>query len=176
MFKYCVINLRQGRGGAVKIVVSILAVFVIYYFLPMAKPSRILDRVGTLTSDQNVFAAESNFHYLAGSYDVLNLDSAKDILDVTKTVNEVVNDVVKRLTPTDFINPGVNLPINIPLNPLSHVQPLDMVLPSGGWDLTRFLSPAGVSTGDLTSILKGVAVLSIQIFIVVISVVSQIVK
>lgn len=43
-------------------------------------------------------------------------------------------------------------------------------------DLTKFFSPAGVSSGDLTGILKGVAVLSIQIFIVVVQVVSGIVK
>ena len=109
----------------------------------------------------------------------LNLDSTRDILDVSKTLNEVVDGVINALTPTDLFNTGTNLPFNLPLNPLNHIKgfsvgSLDTDLTD--LDLTKFFSPAGVSSGDLTGILKGVAVLSLQIFIVVIQVAWQIVQ
>ena len=83
------------------------------------------------------------------------------------------------MTPTDLFNTGTNLPFNLPLNPLNHVKGFSISgldTDATDLDLTRFFSPAGVSSGDLVGILKGVAVLSIQIFIVVVQVVSGIVK
>mgnify|MGYP001608538838 CR=1 FL=1 len=109
----------------------------------------------------------------------LSLDSTQDIFDVTKTMNEVVGEVVKNLTPTDLFNTGTNLPLNLPLNPLNHIKGFGISAidtDTTDLDLTRFFSPAGVSSGDLTSVLKGVAVLSIQIFIVVVQVVWEIVQ
>ena len=118
-----------------------------------------------------------NFCLAAG--ESLNLDSAQDLLDISQTVSGVVNAVIKDLTPTDLFNTGTNLPFNLPLNPLNHIKgfsvgSLDTDLTD--LDLGKFFSPAGVSSGDLMSILKGVAVLSIQIFIVVVQVVWQMVQ
>ncbi|MBI2068617.1 MAG: hypothetical protein HYT67_00715 [Candidatus Yanofskybacteria bacterium] len=107
------------------------------------------------------------------------MDSTQDLLDVTKTVNKVVGEVINDLTPTDLFNTGTNFPLNLPLNPLNHVKGFGISgldTDTTDLDLTRFFSPAGVSTGDLTSILKGVAILSIQIFIVVVQVVWEVVK
>ena len=109
----------------------------------------------------------------------LNLDSAQDLLNVSQTVNEVVDEVINDLTPTDLFNTGTNFPLNLPLNPLNHIKGFGISgldTDTTDLDLTRFFSPAGVSSGDLMSILKGVAVLSIQIFIVVVQVVWQIVQ
>ena len=118
-----------------------------------------------------------NFCLAAG--ESLNLDSAQDLLDISQTVSGVVNAVIKDLTPTDLFNTGTNLPFNLPLNPLNHVKGFSISgldTDATDLDLTRFFSPAGVSSGDLTGILKGVAVLSLQIFIVVVQVVWQIVQ
>ena len=158
--KYCVIDSGQGRGGG--------------RFLKKVFPGSIaiLLSLGILFSGAKINAAES------GSYN-LNLDSAQDLLNVSQTVNEVVDEVINDLTPTDLFNTGTNFPLNLPLNPLNHIKGFGISgldTDTTDLDLTRFFSPAGVSSGDLMSILKGVAVLSIQIFIVVVQVVSGIVK
>ena len=157
MFKYCVIDSGQGRGGAMIKIAA--AIFIINFQF-------------TFFNLQFVSAAEPE------SYN-LNLDSAQDLLNVSQTVNEVVDEVINDLTPTDLFNTGTNFPLNLPLNPLNHIKGFGISgldTDTTDLDLTRFFSPAGVSSGDLMSILKGVAVLSIQIFIVVVQVVSGIVK
>lgn len=84
----------------------------------------------------------------------LNLNSAQDDLsNVSQVVNETVGGIIKDLIPAGSVN------IN-----------------TGNLDLKKFFSLTGISTNDLTGVLKGVAVLSIQILITVVSVVSQIVK
>ena len=157
MFKNCVINSRRGRGGTIiKIVTAIFIIIFNFSFFNF----------------QFVSAEES------GSYD-FNFDSAKDLFNVSQSINEVVGEVINDLTPTDLFNTGTNFPLNLPLNPLNHVKGFGISgldTDTTDLDLTRFFSPAGVSSGDLMSILKGVAVLSIQIFIVVIQVVSGILK
>ncbi|MBI2064274.1 MAG: hypothetical protein HYT66_01020 [Candidatus Yanofskybacteria bacterium] len=159
MFKYCVISSKQGRGGGL---------------LKKATPGSI---VVLLALSFFVFGAK--IHAMeSGSYN-LNLDSAQDLLDVSKTVNEVVGEVIKDLTPTDLFNTGTNLPFNLPLNPLNHVKGFSISgldTDSTDLDLTKFFSPAGFSSNDLLGILKGAAILSIQIFIVVVQVVSGIIK
>lgn len=160
MFKYCVINSGQGGGGqflkkAVPGVIAVLLSLSMLFF-----------------SDVKIHAAEP------GNYD-LNLDSTQDLLNVSQTMNEVVGQVINDLTPTDLFNTGTNFPLNLPLNPLNHIKGFDISgldTDTTNLDLTRFFSPAGVSSGDLMSILKGVAVLSIQIFIVVVQVVWEIAK
>ena len=157
MIKYGGIFMRRGRGGGTtKIALAILVL--IFQF--------------TIFNYQFIFAAES------GSYN-LNLDSAQDLLNVSQSINDVVGGVINDLTPTDLFNTGTNLPFNLPLNPLNHIKGFGISgldTDTTDLDLTRFFSPAGVSSGDLMSILKGVAVLSIQIFIVVVQVVWQIVQ
>ena len=109
----------------------------------------------------------------------LSLDSTQELLNVAGTVNEVVNEVIKDLTPSDIFSPGTNIPLNLPLNPLNHVQGFGIDLidtDKTNIDLLRFFDPAAISSGDLLGILKGVAVLSIQIFIVVVQVVWQMVQ
>ena len=109
----------------------------------------------------------------------LNLDSTQDVLNVSDVLNKVVGEVVNDLTPTDLFNTGTNLPLNLPLNPLNHIKGFGINAidtDTTDLDLTRFFSPAGVSSNDLLGILKGAAILSIQIFIVVVQVVSGIVK
>ncbi len=84
----------------------------------------------------------------------LNLNSAQDDLsNVSQVVNETVGGIIKDLIPAGSVN------IN-----------------TGNLNLKKFFSLTGVSINDFVGILKGVAVLLIQIFITVISVVSQIVK
>lgn len=160
MFKYCVINSRQGRGeGFLRKATpgSIMVLLVLSFFVFGAK----------------IHAAES------GIPDFLNSDSTKDLLNVSEVINRVVGEVINDLTPTDLFNTGINLPLNLPLNPLNHVKGFGISsidTDTTDLDLSRFFSPARVSSGDLTGILKGVAVLSIQIFIVVVQVVWQIVQ
>lgn len=98
------------------------------------------------------------------------LDSVQDLSNVSQVVNEVVGGVLKDLIPAaGSININTNIPI---LNPLSNIK----TSYTGNLDLKKFFSLTGVSTNDFVGILKGVAVLSMQIFLTVISVVSQIVK
>jgi len=90
---------------------------------------------------------------------------------------EIVKEVLKDLLPVlpvGTININTAIPI---LNPLSNIKMSYITAPPiGGLELKKFFSLTGVSINDFIDILKGVAVLSIQIFLTVISVVSQIVK
>ena len=160
MLKYCEILIRQGRGGASKRAGIILAVM-------------------ALLLSAFVVTAPKTYSAEAGTDNFLKTDSGQDLLDVTKTVNEVVGEVLKALTPTDLFNTGTNLPLNLPLNPLNHVKGFGISgldTDTTDLDLTRFFSPAGVSNSDLLNILKGAAILSIQIFIVVVQIVWQMVQ
>lgn len=91
-------------------------------------------------------------------------------------MNSIVNDVLKSVVPMDLFSAPTNIPFNMPLNPLGHVDAISTVLPGGGFNLLEYLSPKGSSPSDLAGILKGVALLSIQIFIIVVKVVWQIVR
>lgn len=106
-----------------------------------------------------------------GNQNLLDLNSAQDDLtNVSQTVNEVVGGVIKDLIPaTGGININTGIPI---LNPFSNIK----TSYTGNLELKKFFSLTGVSTNDFVGILKGAVVLMIQIFITVVSVVSQIVK
>jgi len=106
-----------------------------------------------------------------GNQNFLDLNSAQDDLsNVSQVVNDVVGGVLKDLIPAaGSININTGVPI---LNPLSNIK----TSYTGNLELKKFFSLTGVSTNDFVGILKGVAVLSIQILITVVSVVSQIVK
>ena len=154
MFKYCLIKLRKG-GGVVAVFLMLLSF-----------------------SEMNTVLAHS-IESTGSEEKSLNLDSTQDVLNVSDVLNKVVGEVVNDLTPTDLFNTGTNLPLNLPLNPLNHIKGFGINAidtDTTDLDLTRFFSPAGVSSNDLLGILKGAAILSIQIFIVVVQVVSGIVK
>jgi len=87
---------------------------------------------------------------------------------------EIVKEVLKDLIPAGSVNINTAIPI---LNPLSNIKTSYIAVPPiGGLELKKFFSFTGVSINDFIGILKGVAALSIQIFLTVISMVSQIVK
>lgn len=158
MLKHCLIILGQGRGGRF----SKRAV--------LAWMITMLVVLGSIAGDAGAFSVGS------GSYDNLKLDSTEDIFNVSQTVSGVVNEVLRDVVPTDFINTPTNIPFNMPLNPIGHVKTISTSLPGGGFNFTEYFSPEGVSTDDLSNMLKGTAVLSIQIFVVVIQVVSGMAK
>ena len=155
MYKYCVIYLKRGRGAELLKGVALVVAFAVVF----------------LASGVNVvvFAYSSNE---PGIQTNLNLDSAQDLLNVSQTVNEIVGEVIKGLTPTGVINISTDMPILNPLSSFNNTKALD----TGNFDFNQFLSPTGISSNDLVGILKAAAVLSIKIFITVLQVVWQIVK
>lgn len=65
----------------------------------------------------------------------------------------------------------ININTNIPVNPqIKESQALPAI------DLKQFLTPKNISSSDFGQAIKAIAVLVIEIFLVVISVVSQILK
>ncbi len=156
MYKYCVINSRRGRGQRLFKGAVLITIFVAVFIMSGV--------------NAKVFAYPSGE---PGTQTNLNLDSAQDLLNVSQTVNEMVGEVVKGLTPTGVININTDIPIlNNPLGGFNNTKALD----TGNFDFKQFLSPTGVSSNDLVGILKAVAVLSIKIFITVLQVVWEIVQ
>lgn len=155
MIKYGLINLEQGRGERL-FKKAVLVIIPVAMFIMLG----INATVFAYTSDQ------------PGTQTNLNLDSAKNLLNVSQTVNEMVGEVIKGLTPTGVINISTGIPILNPLSSFNNAKTSDI----GNFDLKQFLSPTGVSSNDLIEILKAVVVLSIKIFIAVLQVVWQIVQ
>ncbi len=146
MSKYWLVKL-WGSGG-----VSII----IFLTLSGLSNTALAYPIGTESSDNQNF---------------LDLNSAQDDLsNVSQVVNDAVGGVLKGLIPAvGSVNISTSIPI---LNPLTNIK----TSYTGNLELKKFFSLTGVSTNDLVGILKGAVVLMIQIFITVVSVVSQIVK
>ena len=81
-----------------------------------------------------------------------------------------VLDAFKFNFPFDLKN--INIDTNIPISP--KVNESQQSLPD--IDLRRFLTPKDISSDDLGGAVKAIATLVIEIFLVVISVVSQMLK
>ena len=102
-----------------------------------------------------------NFNFAAG--ETLNLNQQPDL-----NLNPL--DAFKLNFPFNLNN--INIDTNIPISP--KVNTSQDKLPD--IDLRQFLTPKDVSSDDLGGAIKAVVTLVIQIFLVVISVVSQILK
>ncbi|OGN13704.1 MAG: hypothetical protein A3J47_02400 [Candidatus Yanofskybacteria bacterium RIFCSPHIGHO2_02_FULL_43_22] len=119
-----------------------------------------------------------NFNFAAG--EELNLNSKPSLnLNPLDAVNSAgigginVGDILEAFKFNFPFDPGkINIDTNIPISP--KVNESQQILPDIG--LKQFLTPKDISSDDLAGAIKAILTLVIQIFLVVISVTSQILK
>ncbi|HXK40898.1 MAG TPA: hypothetical protein VJ046_02250 [Candidatus Paceibacterota bacterium] len=157
---------------------KILLIFILLLFGPV-RGKTSADEGGS-SADHAFQAGRTSNGINFAQRETLDLNSQSDLnLNPLDAINRAgigginagdVLDAFKFNFPFDLKN--INIDTNIPISP--KVNESQQSLPD--IDLRRFLTPKDISSDDLGGAVKAIATLVIEIFLVVISVVSQMLK
>lgn len=100
--------------------------------------------------------------------------AAGDKFNSLNTLNQVGIQNFKFKLPFGFDPRSININTNIPITSLKESSRDMVAIPN--IDLKQFLTPKNISSGDLGEAAKAVITLVIEIFLVVISITSQVLK
>ncbi len=138
-----------------------------FMFVPIASQSRILDSfgIGRGIPFVRAYVVETAPIPLSQPTQLkLDLNSVSKLNDVVAPLTNLINNAMKSFG----LSPSVNTGTRTPLSPIKS--------PSQGIDFSKFFSSSNVSSTDVLSFLKQAAITGINLFILVISITSQVLK